>query len=268
MATISGTSGNDTITPATVTGGVVGGTPSDLADSITAFGGADVVDGGGGNDTIRGFAGADLLLGGAGDDLLYGGGDNDVLSGGSGRDVVSYDDILAGNPVLATIAASGTENNATVSGAASGNDTLLSIEQITGTQGNDTFVVNSVNTDTFLFALRGDGGNDSIAGPATLNRGLLLDYLSPNVTSGVSVNLATGRASDGLGGVDSFSNIVAVRGSALGDTLLGGSNNDRFRGQAGNDSINGGAGSDMSDYSASTSRPGARRTVKAAPTRW
>lgn len=252
MATISGTSGNDTITPATLSGGVNGDTPGSAADSIVGFGGDDLIDGGGGNDTIRGFAGADLLFGGAGDDLLFGGADNDVLNGGAGFDIVSYDDILAPDAISATVAASGTETNATVTGAASGNDTLLSIEQINGTGGDDTFVINSAYVETFLFYVRGGAGNDSMAGEATFNRGVLLDYLVPDVTSGVSVNLGTGRASDGLGGIDSFSNFNAVRGSALGDTLIGGATNDRFRGRGGDDFIDGGGGFDLADYTQTT----------------
>jgi Ca2+-binding RTX toxin-like protein len=257
MATISGSQGNDTITPATVTGGVTGGPPTDAADSILGFNGADSIDAGGGNDTLRGGAGFDILIGGAGDDVISGGADSDIIDGSSGFDIVTYDDILPGSPILATIAvnAVGTAvlgNNATVSGAASGTDQLVTIEQITGTAGNDTFVINSVNTDTFLFYVQGGAGNDSMAGPAALNRGLLLDYLAPGVTSGVSVNLGTGRASDGLGGIDSFSNFNAVRGSALGDTLIGSANGDRFRGRGGNDSIDGGGGFDLADYSQTT----------------
>ena len=56
MATINGTSGNDTLI------------------------------GGSGNDRIYGGAGNDTLIGGSGDDYLVGGAGNDTLTGDSGRD--------------------------------------------------------------------------------------------------------------------------------------------------------------------------------------
>ena len=239
MATIIGTAGNDTIFPGSVSAGVTGGEPSDAADSILGGGGADSIGGGGGNDTIRGGDGNDILNGGFGDDLL---------DGGAGFDIVEYGDISG--PVAPTfvVTSAGGSNNVAVSGSVHGNDTVLAVEQINGTIGDDTFIIDSVNTDTFLFYVRGGAGNDSIAGPAVLNRGLVLDYLAPFMSGGVSVNLALGVASDGFGGTDSFTNINAVRGSAFDDTLIGGATNDRFRGMGGNDWIDGGAGSDLADY--------------------
>ncbi len=61
MATISGTSGNDTITPEGGSHGVTGGTPSDDADIITGSGGNDLIDGGGGVGDDGGFK--DVVLG-------------------------------------------------------------------------------------------------------------------------------------------------------------------------------------------------------------
>ncbi len=53
MATITGTSGNDTIWPGTVTPGVTGGEPGPGNDSILGLGGDDRLSGGGGDDTIE-----------------------------------------------------------------------------------------------------------------------------------------------------------------------------------------------------------------------
>jgi Ca2+-binding RTX toxin-like protein len=258
MATIIGTAGNDTIYPGNVSTGVTGGEPGAAADSILGGGGADSINGSGGNDTIRGEAGNDVLVGGSDNDWLFGGDGNDFLvggpgddliDGGAGYDVAFYNDIILPlAPISAVVTTSGGVNNATVTGTTYGNDTVLAIEQIEASAGDDTIVVSSVNTDVNLFLVRGNAGNDSIAGPAGFNRGLLLDYLAPGMSGGVSVNLGTGIASDGLGGIDSFSNINAVRGSAFDDTLIGGNTNDRFRGSGGNDWIDGGAGSDLADY--------------------
>jgi Ca2+-binding RTX toxin-like protein len=62
MAIIIGTSGDDTITPAGVSGGVTGGIPSNDADIISGLGGNDLIDGGGGADTLIGGAGDDVFL--------------------------------------------------------------------------------------------------------------------------------------------------------------------------------------------------------------
>ncbi len=76
MATIIGTSGNDTLT----------GTED-----------SDTIDGGAGNDTLYGLGGNDTLTGGAGQDILDGGSGNDVINaevgdptinGGDGDDTV------------------------------------------------------------------------------------------------------------------------------------------------------------------------------------
>ncbi|WP_408639541.1 beta strand repeat-containing protein, partial [Neoroseomonas rubea] len=284
--TIVGTSGADTIDEVLVSGGVVGGpatggadfiSAGDGNDSVLAAGGDDTIDGGNGNDFLDGGTGNDTLLGGANNDLLTGNLGNDSLLAGSGNDfilegagsdfvdgdigfdVVNYRDVSTSQPLRAVISSNGltgtnASNNASVtvtgSGGAAGVDTIRNFEQIDGTGGNDTITVSSIETSTFLFYARGNGGGDRIIGPAQANRGLFLDYLS--ATAGVSVNLATGLARDGLGGTDTFSGFTAVRSSSLGDTLIGGAGDDRFRGRGGNDSIDGGAGSDMADYGEST----------------
>ncbi|MFZ4406823.1 MAG: calcium-binding protein, partial [Paracraurococcus sp.] len=93
MATITGTSGNDTIQPGLVSPGVTGGTPTAGDDSIQGLAGNDSIDGGDGNDTIDGGSGSDSLRGGGGNDLViiglnsedidyaYGDAGNDELQG-------------------------------------------------------------------------------------------------------------------------------------------------------------------------------------------
>jgi Ca2+-binding RTX toxin-like protein len=121
-----------------------------------------------------------------------------------------------------------------------GTDTLISIEQVRGTAGNDTIIGDGVDN-----IFRGNAGSDSLDGGA--GTGDVADYAF--ATAAVSVNLTTGRANDGQGGTDTLANIERVWGSAFADTLIGGAGNDVLRGNAGNDSINGGAGSaDVADY--------------------
>ena len=90
---------------------------TDLADTIAARAGNDILrgrggddvllgqagddelDGGAGNDILRGARDADTLLGGLGDDQLFGGRGADALSGGSGADLLrggEGDDMLGG----------------------------------------------------------------------------------------------------------------------------------------------------------------------------
>ena len=103
MATIKGTSGNDTITPESVSPGVTGGIPSDAADTIYGYAGNDTIDGGGGNDWIDAGSGADTVRGGNGDDTIYLTTDFASVSGGGGYDRV-YISGTAGNSLNLTTA--------------------------------------------------------------------------------------------------------------------------------------------------------------------
>jgi Ca2+-binding RTX toxin-like protein len=85
MALITGTFGDDIITPVQITPGVTGGLPTNGADLINGREGNDVINGGQGADTIHGGAGDDILEGGAGLDIIHGGiGDDTIVSDGDG----------------------------------------------------------------------------------------------------------------------------------------------------------------------------------------
>ncbi|HYN39599.1 MAG TPA: hypothetical protein VES39_10135, partial [Rhodospirillales bacterium] len=92
MATFSGTSGDDIITPGQVSGGVgrnpPGSFPGAGNDSLSGESGDDRLDGGGGNDTLDGGSGEDTLIGGGGDDFLDGETGDDFLDGGAGDDTL------------------------------------------------------------------------------------------------------------------------------------------------------------------------------------
>jgi hypothetical protein len=144
--TFIGGDGNDLVT---------GGTLNDL---ISGGNGNDVVHGGDGNDTLAGGSNADTLDGGAGNDSLNGGssGDtligglgDDLLDGGSSNDTASY--AAAAGPVAADLALG------TATGE--GTDTLLNMENVTGSGFDDTITGN-----TLANVLAGGGGNDTIHG--------------------------------------------------------------------------------------------------------
>ncbi len=60
------------------------------ADTISGFGGNDILVGLGGDDTLNGDTGSDMLLGGAGNDTLRARTGNDILSGGTGADLFVF----------------------------------------------------------------------------------------------------------------------------------------------------------------------------------
>jgi len=61
-------------------------------ESISAFGGDDIVCAAGGADTVTGGAGKDVIKGEGGNDTLKGGSGNDTLKGGSGNDTLKGGD--------------------------------------------------------------------------------------------------------------------------------------------------------------------------------
>jgi uncharacterized protein YkwD len=121
ILTVTGTSGNDTITVSLVNGRIVAEgrsfNPAAVTSIVvTAGAGDDVIHdrtgrdsllyGGLGNDTIYGYAGHDKIWGGAGNDRLYGVGGNDTIWGGGGSDTVDggvgTNTLHQGSPVRTT----------------------------------------------------------------------------------------------------------------------------------------------------------------------
>jgi serralysin len=254
-----GGSGNDTITGNAAENELRG---QDGNDTLNGKGGNDTLYGGDGNDTLYGSSGNDKLYGGDSDDVLNGGSGADLIDGGEGTDQASYKFSSAGVTInLATGTASG--------GSATG-DTLVSIEDIKGSNFADTLTGNAganrlygldgndtlsggAGTDRLYGGigndiLRGGAGDDRLdggAGADAIDGGDGTDQITfINSTSGVTVNLATGTGSGGDAAGDTYTSIENVVGSGFGDTLTGDSGNNRFYGLAGNDTIHGGAGLD------------------------
>jgi len=157
---ISGGAGNDTIYGQFGNDTMDGGTGNDFIDSGT---GNDSIVGGDGSDTIIGGTGDNILFGNVGHDSLDGGtgqdfpwGDTsaDTLDGGSGCDVVQYRDSDAAVNINLSVALA--ESSAHAQG-----DMLRNIEQIDGSEFNDTITAGS--SDLVVKGLR---GNDSITGGA------------------------------------------------------------------------------------------------------
>ncbi|GAA6155337.1 hypothetical protein NBRC116588_08100 [Pyruvatibacter sp. HU-CL02332] len=218
-----------TITTAVDVGTVQFGLTGGIFD-VTATGPSDFI--------IFGNANNNILTAGDGDDLLFGAAGNDTLNGGAGADIASYIYDPAGVSInLAT--GTGTDGFG-------GTDTLNSIEALAGSQFGDT-LIGDANDNYFL----GLGGNDTINGGDGIDT---LSYEDVGLGGGaVTVNLATGVATDGLGGTDTISGIEYVIGTLFDDTLIGDANDNQFLPDRGNDMVNGGGGVDTVSYISSTS---------------
>ena len=167
MAVISGTAGNDTITPSGASTGTTGGIPGAGADFISGLDGDDLLSGG---------AGANTVLGGAGDDTIFAAGAGESLDGGDGIDTYVY----AGSDYAVVDLSL---NFASKSGVT---DTILGFERAYTGSGNDT-VKGTEGDDT----LGGGQGNDTIDGRGGFD---LVDYgtsYSGAPTAGAIVNLSS-----------------------------------------------------------------------------
>ncbi len=275
-----GGAGNDTLAGGTGNDSLDGGADTDTADYSSDAAGVTVnlqagtatgstsgndtlanienATGGSGNDTLTGDGNSNLLMGGAGNDTLNGGAGDDLLDGGAGNDTADYSGDAGG--VTANLGAG------TASGGASGNDTLVNIENLTGGAGGDTLTgdgnVNVLNGGAGNDVLDGGAGDDRLIGGAgddSLTGGSGFDTADYSADgSGVTVNLGAGTASGATSGNDTLSGIENVIGGGGGDTLTGdnnanqlqgGAGNDRLIGNGGNDILDGGLGKDTADYS-------------------
>jgi len=231
--TLDGGVGVDTVSYANASGGV--------SVSLTATGGSST--GAGGNDTlvsIENVTGSDF------NDLLMGNAAANTLNGGLGSDTVSYAN--ATGAVTVTLTATGGSTT-----GAGGNDTLLSIENATGSAFNDTLVGNAaaniLDGGAGNDSLQGGGGDDILIGGSgadTLDGGTGINTVDYSASSAaVSVNLQNGKGSGGDAAGDMISNVQNLIGSAFADKLLGGNGANTLNGGAGNDQLNGGVDADL-----------------------
>lgn len=125
-----------------------------------ALGGNDTLNGSIYADGLYGNLGNDKLYGNAGNDYLAGGAGNDLLDGGTGIDTAYY--ALDTSAVTVDLMISGAQNT-----GGSGFDTLVSIENLVGTNFNDVLLGD--NNANVIAGLDGNntinarGGNDTIS---------------------------------------------------------------------------------------------------------
>jgi len=235
--------------------------------------GSDTLTGGIGNDAIAGLAGSDLLIGGEGNDTLLGGAGHDTLRGGPGDDVLnggvlaSYytvEEFADSDRADYSTAAAGVNVNLATGIAADGdggNDALIGIEAVIGSNWNDTIT----GSGAFFEFFRGKGGNDTINGSFGNDRVL---YDDVEATGSISVTLGSGDTlnpspngqvvGDPYLGTDTLIDVEQVFGTNQADTYLvsgflsasgtGGllSTFNRFEGGGGNDTVTGNGNTSVS----------------------
>ncbi len=250
-------------------------------DTLYGTSGQNTLDGRAGDDFLHGRSGDDRLIGARGDDVIDGGAGHDVArydyddrnGGTQGIDanmttgVVidafgDTDTLIDIEEIWGTVFAD----------KIVGNDDE---NQMSGNQGND--VLKGKGGDDYLRGgdgadiLKGGAGNDELDGgngADTLKGGAGVDFFvaskgddkfvggsdvdtlsyqdSDNIggTSGITLNLETGVATDTFGHTDTLSGIERIVGSIFDDTILGSASDDGIFGGSGNDTIKGKDGAD------------------------
>ena len=254
---LDGGAGNDTASFASTFGSIIdlaiGGPQADgtiLVNIENVMGSAfsDILKGDGGNNSLMGGDGADILMGRGGDDILDG--------GGSLGDTASYAEAHSG--VTVDLGLAGPQNTG------DGNDTLIGIENLTGSAFADTLKGNA--GDNILSGGAGDDTLIGMGGQDQFHGGDGSDTVSyAGMTSGVTVDLnassfqfINGNTQQWL---DSIENVTGsafadkLTGNAGANALNGGAGNDLLIGGLGHDMLTGGAGNDIFDFNSVDESP-------------
>jgi Ca2+-binding RTX toxin-like protein len=188
---------------------------------------------------------ADTLLGTNENEWFFPSGGNDTVVGGDGFDIIHYD----GNPTggVSVNLAAGSANDGD-----GGTDSFTGIEGVAGGYASDTILgdgfANLINPGASADSVDAGAGQDTVSyslgfspGSQVYNSNEAQDQLP---FTGVTIDLAAGRATDYSGAADTILNFEAAIGSTMHDSILGSSGNDVLDGAEGNDIINGGNGAD------------------------
>ena len=256
--TATGADGNDTLVSIE---NVIG---SAFNDSLVGNGQANVLTGGDGDAGLLGGGGNDALYGGNGNDFLNAGNGDDLIDGGAGFDRAGY---FQTNAALGGVTVSLLLQGVAQNVGSQGWDTLVSIENVSGTPFADTLIgdggdnwlwgsiswLGAVQSTTNNDTIDGGGGNDLIEvgfGNHMLTGGSGNDtvlYSENGATEvGVTISLAlqggaqtTGAGSWTLNGFENLS------GGHANDTLIGDGNVNVLAGGDGDDLLVGGGGNDF-----------------------
>ncbi len=228
-------------------------------ENVSGTTGVDHISGDAGNNVLQGFLGDDRLRGGAGDDTLDGNVftlfthlENTGPSPLDGSDTADY----ATDP-------NGVNVNLSTGLATDGHgdtDTLVSIENVTGSAFGDTLTGNDLanmldglaGADT----LKGGAGDDRLVGGAGIDvvdggDGFdIVDYSADAIAAsapGLSITIDGNTVTSVNAALEESEvamNVEAIIGSLGDDTVTGGAGDDTYIAGAGDDQFDGGAGSD------------------------
>ncbi|MCX7378022.1 MAG: hypothetical protein NTY94_14940 [Alphaproteobacteria bacterium] len=176
------------------------------ADLMQGSANADSFNASGGNDTINGFDG---------DDYIDPGNGADTINGGNGFDMLSYS--AANGDATITKGITVNLSFSTFLDPWGNTETISSIENIRSTRFADT-LIGSTGANRF----EGLAGADNFSGLGGFDTVSYLRDTRYGGTKGVTVNLATGTATDGFGDQDSFTGIEGAGGTEQADLIIGG----------------------------------------------
>lgn len=208
------------------------------------------------NDAIYGGNGSDTLHGGTGNDLLDGG-----YNGKAGDSIAQIGDFADYKDSTKAVIVD-LEFGIALGGG--GNDILVNIEGVWGSDFGDVLIGNNIGNELWGFedsdVLHGGDGPDSIyggAGDDFLDGGGNMTMTSfdsfyaicdtvfySDSPSEVEVNLQSGTATGGNGN-DTLINFEGVWGSNFNDVITGDDNINGLRGSSGSDSLYGAGGDDL-----------------------
>ena len=221
---LNGEAGTDTVSYETASTGVIVSLGLAGAQN-TAGAGTDTLSN---IENLKGSQFHDTLMGNTGANLFIGGLGNDILNGDAGVDTASYETASTG--VTVNLGVAGAQNT-----IGAGTDTLTHIENLTGSNFNDTLTGNA--GDNVLIGGLGDDILNGDAGSDTVSYG--------TATAGVTVSLLLAGAQNTVGaGIDTLSNVERLKGSNFNDTLTGNTGANILTGGTGNDSLTGSSGRD------------------------
>ena len=182
-------------------------------DTLLGQKGRDKLKGGDGDDTLKGGKGKDKVKGNDGDDLLSGGKGKDVIHGGSGVDTLTYES--SNGKVKINL------GKAKQKGGDAEGDKLKSIENVTGSDGNDTLVgdggANVLDGGKGRDKLLGKGGADTLIG----GEGNDKFYFKTGYGQDTIADFGSGdRIVLSMKGIDGFADAKALMDEVDGDVVV------------------------------------------------
>jgi Ca2+-binding RTX toxin-like protein len=222
--------------------GILVNTNGDRSDFTDVLSGVEGLYGSHFNDTLKGDKGD------KGDNIFNGRGGNDRINGGGGFDTVCYNTGQLGKTGTffydaVAFLADGTFGvvvdlgDETATDDFGDTDTLVNIEEVIGSLGNDKITGDKKNN-----TLRGDQGDDTLLGDK--GKDFLFGGEGDDTINGGDGNDIIDGDRDGTSPFARVAGRDVLNGGGGNDIIFGGGNDDSLNGGGGNDTLDGGDGND------------------------